>query len=177
MVKKDLMYDENNENLGYDLYLPKKRPKDDTYALILYIHGGFTGGDKKEGETWCKYMTSKGYVSASVNYTVYNEATKAGLSSIPAISRLMTFCFCRAWRYYHSSWTDIQRIRKKVVEYLAKHPLVEHVNHPATTIHSQLTQEELSDQGINPNTIRLSIDTENIEDIIEDLERGFAAVK
>lgn len=126
---------------------------------------------------------------------------------------------------------------KKVVEYLSKHPLVEHVNHPslpehpdhalyekyfpnggasiftfeikggqeeawkfidnlkifsllanvadvkslvihpATTTHSQLTQEELSDQGINPNTIRLSIGTENIEDIIEDLERGFAAVK
>lgn len=50
------------------------------------------------------------------------------------------------------------------------------VIHPATTTHSQLTQEELSDQGIKPNTIRLSIGTENIEDIIEDLERGFQAV-
>lgn len=126
---------------------------------------------------------------------------------------------------------------KKVVEYLAKHPLVEKVNHPsltdhpdhclyekyfphggasiftfdikggqkeahtfidhlkifsllanvadvkslvihpATTTHSQLTAQELEDQGIHPNTIRLSIGTEHIEDIIADLELGFAAVK
>ncbi len=126
---------------------------------------------------------------------------------------------------------------KKVVEYLAKHPLVEHVNHPslpdhpdhalyqkyfpnggasiftfeikggqaeawkfidslkifsllanvadvkslvihpATTTHSQLSEEELLDQGIKPNTIRLSIGTEHIDDIIADLENGFAAVK
>lgn len=125
---------------------------------------------------------------------------------------------------------------KKVVEYLAKHPKVDHVNHPslpahpdhslyqkyfpkggasiftfeiqggqeeahkfidslkifsllanvadvkslvihpATTTHSQLTQEELLDQGIKPNTIRLSIGTEHIDDIIADLERGFQAV-
>ncbi|MGN0690368.1 MAG: O-acetylhomoserine aminocarboxypropyltransferase/cysteine synthase family protein, partial [Oscillospiraceae bacterium] len=51
------------------------------------------------------------------------------------------------------------------------------VIHPATTTHSQLTDEELSDQGIKPNTIRLSIGTEHIDDIIADLEKGFAAVK
>lgn len=51
------------------------------------------------------------------------------------------------------------------------------VIHPATTTHSQLTEEELVDQGINPNTIRLSIGTEHIDDIIADLEKGFAAVK
>ena len=126
---------------------------------------------------------------------------------------------------------------KKVVEYLSKHPLVEHVNHPslpdhpdhalyekyfpnggasiftfevkggqeeahkfidnlqifsllanvadvkslvihpATTTHSQLSAEELEDQGIKPNTIRLSIGTEHIDDIIADLENGFAALK
>jgi O-acetylhomoserine (thiol)-lyase len=126
---------------------------------------------------------------------------------------------------------------KKVVEYLANHPQVEHVNHPslpdhpqhalyqkyfpnggasiftfeikggqaeahkfidnleifsllanvadvkslvihpATTTHSQLTEAELLDQGIKPNTIRLSIGTEHIDDIIADLEKGFAAVK
>ncbi len=125
---------------------------------------------------------------------------------------------------------------KKVVEFLAKHPQVEHVNHPslpdhpdhalyeryfpnggasiftfeikggqeeahkfidnlkifsllanvadvkslvihpATTTHSQLTAEELADQGIKANTIRLSIGTEHIDDIIADLEAGFAAV-
>lgn len=125
---------------------------------------------------------------------------------------------------------------KKVVEYLSKHPKVEHVNHPslpdhpdnelyrkyfpndgasiftfeikggqeeahrfidnlkifsllanvadvkslvihpATTTHSQLTKEELLDQGIKANTIRLSIGTEHIDDIIGDLEFGFKAI-
>ena len=125
---------------------------------------------------------------------------------------------------------------KKVVEYLSKHPLVEHVNHPslpnhpdhalyekyfpnggasiftfeikgdaqkakdfidnlelfsllanvadvkslvihpASTTHAQLTEEELKEQGIYPNTIRLSIGTENIDDIIEDLDEAFKAV-
>ncbi len=49
------------------------------------------------------------------------------------------------------------------------------VIHPATTTHSQLSAEELADQGIRPNTIRLSIGTEHIDDILEDLEAGFAA--
>lgn len=51
------------------------------------------------------------------------------------------------------------------------------VIHPATTTHSQLDEKELRDQGIYENTIRLSIGTEHIDDIIQDLERGFAALK
>ena len=51
------------------------------------------------------------------------------------------------------------------------------VIHPATTTHSQLTEEELLDQGIKPNTIRLSIGTEHIDDILADLQRGFEALK
>ena len=51
------------------------------------------------------------------------------------------------------------------------------VIHPASTTHSQLTEEELLDQGIRPNTIRLSIGTEHIDDIIQDLENGFAAIQ
>ena len=47
------------------------------------------------------------------------------------------------------------------------------VIHPASTTHSQLTEEELLDQGIKPNTIRLSIGTESAKDIIEDLEQAF----
>ncbi|MCR5251833.1 MAG: O-acetylhomoserine aminocarboxypropyltransferase/cysteine synthase [Lachnospiraceae bacterium] len=50
------------------------------------------------------------------------------------------------------------------------------VIHPASTTHSQLSDEELKDQGIGRNTIRLSIGTEHIDDIIADLEKGFAAV-
>jgi O-acetylhomoserine (thiol)-lyase len=51
------------------------------------------------------------------------------------------------------------------------------VIHPATTTHSQLSPEELLDQGITPSTIRLSIGTEHIDDIIADLEQAFQAVK
>ena len=51
------------------------------------------------------------------------------------------------------------------------------VIHPATTTHSQLTEEELADQGIKPNTIRLSIGTEHIDDIIADLQNGFKVIK
>ncbi len=51
------------------------------------------------------------------------------------------------------------------------------VIHPASTTHSQLGEKELLEQGIRPNTIRLSIGTEHIQDIIEDLEGAFAAVK
>lgn len=51
------------------------------------------------------------------------------------------------------------------------------VIHPATTTHSQLTEEELADQGIKPNTIRLSIGTEHIDDILSDLQNGFEVIK
>ena len=51
------------------------------------------------------------------------------------------------------------------------------VIHPATTTHAQLTEEELLDQGITPSTIRLSIGTEHIDDILADLEQGFAAIR
>ena len=51
------------------------------------------------------------------------------------------------------------------------------VIHPATTTHSQLSDQELLDQGIYQNTIRLSVGTEHIDDILADLERGFAAVR
>ena len=50
------------------------------------------------------------------------------------------------------------------------------VIHPASTTHSQLSEEELLDAGIRPNTVRLSIGTEHIDDIIEDLEQAFKAV-
>lgn len=51
------------------------------------------------------------------------------------------------------------------------------VIHPATTTHSQLNEAELADQGITPGTIRLSIGTEHIDDILEDLERGFVSTR
>lgn len=50
------------------------------------------------------------------------------------------------------------------------------VIHPASTTHAQLTEEELAEQGIRPNTVRLSIGTENIDDILQDLEEAFRAI-
>ena len=50
------------------------------------------------------------------------------------------------------------------------------VIHPASTTHSQLSSKELLDQGIQPNTIRLSVGVEHIDDILADLEKGFSAV-
>ena len=51
------------------------------------------------------------------------------------------------------------------------------VIHPASTTHSQLSEEELLKAGIKPTTIRLSIGTEHIDDILADLEHGFKAIK
>jgi O-acetylhomoserine (thiol)-lyase len=51
------------------------------------------------------------------------------------------------------------------------------VIHPASTTHSQLSAQELQKAGIKPNTVRLSIGTEHIEDILADLDQGFAAIK
>ncbi|MCL2270685.1 MAG: PLP-dependent transferase, partial [Treponema sp.] len=51
------------------------------------------------------------------------------------------------------------------------------VIHPASTTHSQMSEQELLEGGIKPNTIRLSIGTEHIDDILSDLKQGFEAVK
>lgn len=51
------------------------------------------------------------------------------------------------------------------------------VIHPASTTHAQLTEEELLEQGVKPNTIRLSIGTEHIDDLLEDLEEAFRAIR
>ncbi len=73
---------------------------------------------------------------------------------------------------------------KKFIDNLAVFSLLANVAdvkslviHPYTTTHSQLTDEELLDQGIKPNTIRLSIGTENVKDLIAALDGAFAAVK
>ena len=74
------------------------------------------------------------------------------------------------------AWTFIDAL--KIFSLLANVADVKSlVIHPASTTHSQLSQEELLDQGIKPNTIRLSIGTEHIDDIIADLENGFEAIQ
>ncbi len=74
------------------------------------------------------------------------------------------------------AWTFIDNL--KIFSLLANVADVKSlVIHPASTTHSQLSEAELEDQGIHQNTIRLSIGTEHIDDIIADLENGFRAIK
>lgn len=75
-----------------------------------------------------------------------------------------------------AAWTFIDHL--KIFSLLANVADVKSlVIHPATTTHSQLSEEELLDQSITPGTIRLSIGTEHIEDLLADLENGFAAAR
>lgn len=80
----------STEDCGYDLYLPTRRRTRSNYPLILFIHGGsFTGGDKSEGDPWCKYYASKGCVAATVNYTLHNDKHA---SSINIMNRDIKTC-------------------------------------------------------------------------------------
>lgn len=68
---------------NYDLYVPATPNENERYSLILFIHGGgFTGGDKAEGERWGKYFASKGYICASINYTIHTEQTQSDLKTM-----------------------------------------------------------------------------------------------
>ena len=65
-VYSDLNY-ENDYGHKYDLYVPSNIDKGKAQQLILYIHGGsFNSGTKEDGEVWCKYYASKGYITASL---------------------------------------------------------------------------------------------------------------
>ena len=79
-IYRDIDVDEAAQT-GYDLYLPGSPEPGKKYSLILHIHGGgFIEGDKADGETLCKYFTSQGYVCASVNYTLADEAHQSNLN-------------------------------------------------------------------------------------------------
>ena len=70
---KDLLYENDYENT-YDLYIPTTLDKSKTHGIILYIHGGgFVGGKKEDGALWCKFLTSRGYITATMDYTVHND--------------------------------------------------------------------------------------------------------
>lgn len=72
---------DGKDTTKYDLYLPKDVDKNKNYSLIFYIHGGgFTGGDKADAKYWCPYYASKGYVCASVNYTLQTSEHSSNLN-------------------------------------------------------------------------------------------------
>ncbi|MDD6154797.1 MAG: alpha/beta hydrolase [Eubacteriales bacterium] len=78
-VFRDQSY-RNDYGHKYDLYIPAKLNKKEKHPFILYIHGGsFNSGSKEDGETWCKYYTSKGYITASMDYSLQKVQKDASL--------------------------------------------------------------------------------------------------
>ncbi len=77
----DLSYGDGKFN-KFDLYLPADNTRD-SYGLVVFIHGGgFTGGDKRHDVRWHRYFTSKGFVSAGVNYTLRSFENAASLTQM-----------------------------------------------------------------------------------------------
>jgi acetyl esterase/lipase len=75
----DLRYDKGDFG-DYDLYLPAHAKP---HALILFIHGGgFTGGDKHDEQAWCRFFTSKGYVTASMNYSLADGKHESNINKM-----------------------------------------------------------------------------------------------
>lgn len=81
---------ENPSDHKYDLYVPKNLDTPESKCLILYIHGGsFNSGSKEDGDAWCKYYTSKGYVTATVEYTLQSKKEKSEEELLNASLELM----------------------------------------------------------------------------------------
>lgn len=78
-IYSNLDYENDNVN-QYDLYIPSGLDKSENQYLILFIHGGsFNSGSKEDGESWCKYYATKGYITASVDYTSQNQGKDASI--------------------------------------------------------------------------------------------------
>ena len=78
-IYNDLNY-ENDYGHKYDLYVPANLDIGNAQQLILFIHGGsFNSGAKEDGEVWCKYYASKGYIAASLDYSLQTVQEDASL--------------------------------------------------------------------------------------------------
>lgn len=77
-VYTDMAYGEKDQN-KFDLYVPADNTKK-SYSLVVYLHaGGFAAGDKSDDANMLKWLTSKGYVAAGINYTLRNESNQASV--------------------------------------------------------------------------------------------------
>lgn len=80
-VLTDVRYGESEAD-KMDVYIPKKAVKRGESGAIIFIHGGsWSGGDKSEGEVFCRAFSSLGYVTATVNYTLYNSENENTLTA------------------------------------------------------------------------------------------------
>lgn len=118
------------------------------HPQVECVHHPFVSDDPKQRELYAKYFPNGG--GSIFTFEIKGDAKKAQ----EFIDNLELF----------SLLANVADVKSLVI-------------HPATTTHSQCTEAELEEQGIRPNTIRLSIGTEHIEDIIEDLDEAFKAVK
>lgn len=82
MEIRDLRYAEGDYHL-YDLYLPKDTMAAEASHLVVFIHGGgWTSGYKEDGQLWCRYLASKGYTTASVEYTLQDKTHSTNVHKI-----------------------------------------------------------------------------------------------
>ncbi len=71
---------ENTNGHKYDLYIPSGLDESQNQYLILFIHGGsFNSGEKEDGDAWCKYYATKGYITATVDYTLQAHGQEASI--------------------------------------------------------------------------------------------------
>lgn len=71
---------ENTNGHKYDLYIPSGLDESQSQYLILFIHGGsFNSGAKEDGDAWCKYYATKGYITATVDYTLQAHGQEASI--------------------------------------------------------------------------------------------------
>lgn len=118
------------------------------HPQVETVHHPSVSSDKKQQELYRKYFPNGG--GSIFTFEIKGDARKA----MDFIDNLELF----------SLLANVADVKSLVI-------------HPASTTHSQLSEAELAEQGIAPNTIRLSIGTENVDDIIQDLEEAFKAVK
>ena len=118
------------------------------------------------------------------NHDQVESVAYAGLESSPWHARAKELTGGKGWRHTCLQYKGGLESGKKFVEGLELHSHVANIGdvrslviHPASTTHSQLTPEEQADTGVYPGLIRLSVGIEHIDDIIADLEKGFAAAK
>ena len=81
----------NDNGHKYDLYIPAGLQSEEDQYLILFIHGGsFNSGAKEDGDAWCKFYATKGYITATADYTLQTHGLDASICY--AIIKYRSFC-------------------------------------------------------------------------------------
>ena len=117
------------------------------HPLVEAVHHPFVSGEESQRELYRKYFPNGGGSIFTFEIKGGEEEAKTFIDNLELFSLL----------------ANVADVKSLVI-------------HPASTTHAQLNETERAEQGIKPNTIRLSIGTENIRDLIEDLEEAFKAV-